>query len=313
MAVKKRPALDPADMLVFAALARTAGVRGAALALGLPRSTVSRRLAQLELAVGASLVVRTPRRFVLTDLGRAFAERCESLEALVADTEDLTRRAADEPQGTLRVDAAPILAEEILPGVLAAMGRRHPRLAIEVRTTVEYVDLRRGDVDVVLRARPIDDATDLFAARLATSTTGCWVSPAYAKEHGVPTTLGELAQHECIVVGFGAPARWTFGGEGGERAVSVGGRLRVDSFRIARALAVEGAGILRTATVFAEPLVRAGTLVPVLEKHWWRTPIFAAHAGPNPPPPKVRAFLALVRVATARAFPRKGAARWRSA
>src|SRR5437868_2311571 len=126
--------IDPASMLIFAALARAGGVRGAALALGMPRSTVSRRLAQLESSVGAPLVVRTSRRFALTDLGRALAERSESLEALLADSEDLARRAADEPQGTLRIDAAPILADEVLPDVLSTMARRHPRLAIQVRT-----------------------------------------------------------------------------------------------------------------------------------------------------------------------------------
>jgi hypothetical protein len=65
--------------------------------------------------------------------------------------------------------------------------------------------------------------------------------------------------------------------------------------------------------VFADPLVATGELVPVLEPYWWSTPIFAGHGGPNPPAPKVRAFLALVREVARRALPLDGRPRWQSA
>jgi DNA-binding transcriptional LysR family regulator len=298
--------LDPAQMLVFAALARTGGVRTAATALGIPRSTVSRRLDQLERAVGAPLIVRTARRFELTPLGQTLADRCAALEALLRESEALLQRATDEPSGVLRVNAAPVLAEEILADVVAELARRYPRLAVEVRTSVEYVDLRRGGVDIVLRARRLADASDLYATHLGTSVTGCYASPAYVAAHGLPERLEDLAKHDCIVVG--GAATWTFAGE---RDVGVTGRIRVDNFRIARSLAALGVGIVRTAAVFAAPLVAANQLVPVLEPHWWHAPIYAGHAGPNPPSPNVRAFLTLARAAVARALPPN--ATWRSA
>jgi DNA-binding transcriptional LysR family regulator len=322
MARAKKTNLEPAQMLVFAALARTAGIRSAAAALGVPRSTVSRRLAQLEESIGAPLVVRNARRFTLTALGREFVERCTALETLLRESEDLVSRAQDDPSGTLRIDAAPVLAEEVLPEVIVELARRYPRLAIEVRSEVDYIDLRRGGADVVLRARRLEDANDIYAIHLGTSITGCYASPAYLAAHGIPTTLAELSKHNCILVGTRSPATWIFAGDArddttrdqpDETVVSVSGRVRVDSFRIARSLAARGVGVLRTASVFAEPLVDAGDLVPVLERYWWRTPIYAAHAGPNPPTPKVRAFLALVRTAAHAALPEDGSARWRSA
>ncbi|HEV7556980.1 MAG TPA: LysR family transcriptional regulator, partial [Kofleriaceae bacterium] len=106
-------------MLVFAMLARAGGVRGAARALGMPRSTVSRKLAELEAAVAAPLVVRTARRFALTDLGKQLAVRSEQLEAVLRDTYALVRDASIEPSGTLRVAIAPVLGEEILPAIAA--------------------------------------------------------------------------------------------------------------------------------------------------------------------------------------------------
>jgi DNA-binding transcriptional LysR family regulator len=294
--------LDPQGMLVFAALARAKGVRGAAAALGIPRSTVSRRLASLEEALGAQLVVRTTRRFALTDAGALFAVRCNELEALVHSAEDLVRRAVEEPSGTLRVAVAPVLGEEVLPDVIARIVAEHPRLQIDARLSADYVDLRRGTVDVALRAAPLEDAMDLFAVRLGTSVTGCWVSPAYAKKHGVPESPADLAAHACLLVGSASPVRWKFRVGQRDELVHVDGRVRVDSFRVARELAARGTGIFRTAKIFADPLVRAGALVPVLERYWPRVPIFAVHAGPSPAPLKVRAFVAIAREAVARAL-----------
>src|SRR6202142_530437 len=101
----KKLDIEPGQMLVFAAVARTGGVRSAANALGVPRSTVSRRLAQLEESIGALLVVRNARRFTLTALGREFLERCKALETLLRESAELVTRAPDAPSGLLRIDA----------------------------------------------------------------------------------------------------------------------------------------------------------------------------------------------------------------
>lgn len=314
MARRSGTSLDPSTMLVFGALARAGGVRGAARSLGVPRSTLSRRLAELESQVGGALVVRTARRFALTDLGRALASQCDRLEAVIRDAELLARDAATEPSGVLRVAVAPVLGEEILPAVIAELVGRHPRLSVEARLSADYVDLRKGAIDVALRASVIDDATDLFAVRLGTSTSGCYAAPLYLTRRPAPKTPADLEQHECILFGEKA-SRWTFRSGGREIAIPVTGRVRVDNFRVARDTAALGAGIVRVASVFAEPRVAAGDLVPLLERFWIPTPIFAVHAGPNPPSPRVRAFVDAARAAVARALPDDAAprGRWRSA
>jgi len=276
----------------------------------MPRSTVSRKLAELEAAVAMPLVVRTARRFELTGLGQQLAAKSEELEAVLASSRQLVRDAAAEPSGTLRVAVAPVLGEEILAEVVAKLVLAHPRLAIEARLSVDYSDLRRSAVDVALRASGVEDATDVFAQKLATSVTGCWVSPAYADRRGIPKTPGELAAHECIVMGA-APVRWAFART---QPVTVDGRLRLDNFRVARDAAAAGAGVLRTAAVFAEPLVARGELVPILERWWPSTPIYAVHARAKPAPPHVRVFVAAVREAISRALPPdRKPPRWRSA
>jgi len=212
------------------------------------------------------------------------------------------RRASGEPAGKLRVDAAPILGEDVLPEIIAGLHRRHPRLEVHVQMSADYIDLRRGKVDVALRASPLDDATDLFAVRLATSVTGCYASKDWLATNGTPMTPSDLSERECILVGSTPTPRWTFRVAGRDERVEVSGRVRVDNFRVARSLAAEGIGVVRLARVFAEPLVRDGTLVPVLERYWPKTPIHAVHAGTSPPAPKVRAFIELARTAVARAL-----------
>jgi DNA-binding transcriptional LysR family regulator len=302
--------IDADAMLAFATLARAGGVRGGARALGMPRSTVSRKLAELEAAVGAPLVVRTARRFALTELGKQLAARGELLEDVLRDTYQLVRDTSVEPTGTLRVAVAPVLGEEILPAIAAELLARHPRLSIEAQLSASYSDLRRSGIDVALRASTLEDATDIYAQKLGASTTGCWVSPGYAAAHGTPKTPAELVDHACIVTGP-PPFRWAFARD---VSVTVSGRLHLDNFRVARDAAARDAGVLRTAAVFARPLAMRGELVPILERWWPSVPIYAVHAGPTPASPGVRAFIAAAKKAVARVLPEdRPPPRWRSA
>ena len=292
-------AIDPQGMLLLAALASSGGVRKASGALGMPRSTISRRLAQLEEEIGAPLVVRTARRFELTDLGAALASRAAQLASVLEESDALVRREKTEPAGTLRIAGAPVLGEDVLPAIVSELVRTYPRLTVEARLSVEYVDLRR-DADVALRAAGLEDASDMFATRLGTSTTGFFASPAYVEEHGAPRTPADLAGHDCILVAN--RAKWRVRAGTRDETVTVNGRVRVDSFRLARSLAARGAGIVACAHVFAKPLLQGGELVPLLDRHWVDTPIFAVHARGSPPPPKIRAFIDLAKIEVARVF-----------
>jgi DNA-binding transcriptional LysR family regulator len=211
---------------------------------------------------------------------------------------------------------APVLGEEILPRILADLTSRHPRLSIDARLSPDAVDLRKGAVDVALRAAVLEDASDLYAVRLASSVSGCYASPAYLARHGSPARPAQLARHECVLVGTRPRVTWSFRSGARERSVEVTGRVRVDSFRVAREVAVQGAGVVRLATVFAEPLVRRGELAPVLESWWPSVPVYAVHAGPNPAPAAVRVFIEAAREAVDEALGDRGTTRgrgWRSA
>jgi DNA-binding transcriptional LysR family regulator len=292
-------ALDPSALLLLAAVAREGGIRGGAAKLRVPRSTVSRRLVDLEETVGVRLVVRTARRFQMTDLGWALVHQGERIDEIVRASTELVHRSSVEPGGTLRVAVAPLLGEALLPEVLSEYLRRYPKVRVDLLLSAEYVDLRRSNIDVALRSGPIPDATDLFATRLGTSVTGHYASPGYLAARGTPRRPSDLADHDCIVVG-GDGTTWMLRERQKDVAFDVNAHVRANDFHIARALAACGAGVVRLARFFAEDHVRAGTLAPVLEARWPRVPVFAVHTSVSPAPTKIAAFVALVRAAAPR-------------
>jgi DNA-binding transcriptional LysR family regulator len=290
-------ALDPTALIVLAAVVREGGVRAGATALKLPRSTVSRQLAELEAQIGARLIARTSRRFRITDLGRALAEQAGRIEEVMRASERLIRRAATEPAGSLRVAVAPLLAETLFPEMLTAYLARYPSMRVELQIAADYVDLRRGSFDLALRQGLPAEAGDLFATRLGTSITGCYGHPRYLAARGTPHRLAELASHDCIVIG---DPSWLFRDRQGETRVAVPFRIRLNDFRVGRALAAAGGGLIRLPRFYAQPLVDTGELAPVLESRWPRVPVFAVHTSVSPAPPKIRAFIELAREAAAR-------------
>jgi len=288
-------ALSPNDMLIFAAVVREGGVRKGALSLNVPPSTVSRQLASLEQVLGGKLVTRTTRRFQLTELGRSLQEQCARLEEVLQATAEVAARTATEPTGTLRVAASPMVGEELLPPVIAEYLRLYPTMSLSVSLSIEFVDLRRSGVDLALRTGDLQAAGDLYAVRLASSQKGIYASRAYLKARGTPKALADLKEHDCIVVGGPGDASWKFRSGAAQVQVQVSGPLRVDSYRLARSAAVDGVGIARMPQLLAQPAIEAGQLVPVLQSDWPKTTLYAVHASGSPVPPKIRAFIELLK------------------
>jgi DNA-binding transcriptional LysR family regulator len=285
--------LEPQDLVVFAAVARAGGVRRGADVLDLPRSTVSRQLASLEATLGGQLVSRSTRRFAITELGAALLEQCARLQDVLDAVTQVAARSAREPSGTLRIASSQIISEELLPDVIATYLERFPAINVEVKVSNDFVDLRRAGIDLSVRTGPLKDASDLFATRLGASLKGHYASRAYLKAHGTPETPAELAQHACIVVGTRPQSSWSFRGRQGDLYVDVTGRLVVDNYALARRACVGGVGIARLPSLYAAP--HADDLVPVLERFWERTVLYAVHASGQPAPPKIRAFIDLLK------------------
>jgi DNA-binding transcriptional LysR family regulator len=147
------PALDQwEDVRYFLAVVRAASFSGAARALGADQSTVSRRIALLEQALGKLLFERGPRVVRQTPHGEALVAPALAVERAVLALEDAARRTEDAPVGRVRIALTEGLAQHVVvPAVLPALFAAHPGLAVDLRTGDDVADLERHEADLALR------------------------------------------------------------------------------------------------------------------------------------------------------------------
>lgn len=158
------------DMRVFAKLAEMGSLSAAARALGMPKQTLSRRLAALEQALGVTLATRSTRRLRLTDAGTAYAGRCAEIVRLADEANLAVTDRSQAPTGTLRLTADPTFGEAFLPALVAEFVESFPAVSVEAVLTSRRVDLIEEGFDVAFRVGRMDDsslvARKLGAARL---------------------------------------------------------------------------------------------------------------------------------------------------
>ena len=284
------------DMRLFAAVAEARSFTAAADSLGIPKQTLSRRIARLERALGVQLMHRTTRRLHLSDAGRAYADRCAEIVRIASEANRAVTDAQEIPRGTLRITADPVFGEAFLGDLVIEYAREWPDVAVEVVLTRRRVDLVEEGFDVAFRIGHVDDPA-LSGVNLGPARVRYCASPAYLARCGVPATPDDLERHECLlVVSDGAPMRWPFRGNKGVVMVPVSGRLRLTSFAMARAAALAGLGIAIFPEFACAEDVHHGRLVPVLDD--WVVEVGAVwlvHVVRRFLPVRVRAFADLAR------------------
>ena len=261
--------LDLNDVAIFVQVVRCGSFAEAARRLGVPPNTLSRRVQQLEAQLGTRLMQRSTRHLTLTSAGQVFLERCSgAVEGLMDAGEELLA-VNQEPSGLVRV-AAPadffdFFAMEWLTEFLAA----HPKVRVDFVLSDGRADLIADRIDVALRGGILEDSS-LFARKvLDAGNDGLVASPAYVARQGVPDTLQDLADHDCLV--FSHPsgkATWRVTGPDGAQAeVQVAGRFSGNTAQALRKAALAGLGIALLPSTLTQRDLRAGLLVPVLPEY----------------------------------------------
>lgn len=282
--------VDLNHLALFAAVARTSSFSAAAKQLGLPKSSVSRGIAALELAMGVRLVNRTTRHVALSTAGVALHERVTPQLAELVRSLGALPELEEQPSGKLRLTATADFAATVLAEIVARFVARHPAVEVELRLTNALVDLVADGFDLAFRMsmRRLRDSS-LKARRLGALGTQIFAAPGYIARRGSPRSPADLASHEWVV----------YGGAGASRLESAGviavveprGRIVCDDMSFVRAAIREGAGLGILPTFLAEADVTTGALVRVLPR-WtmhtgdlWMVSTAARHA-----PRKVTAF-----------------------
>ncbi|WP_199855773.1 LysR family transcriptional regulator [Burkholderia metallica] len=249
------------DMALFVEVVKAKGFRSAAETLGVPNSTLSRRIGALEKAIGLRLLHRTTRRIELTEAGRLYFERCKRIvdEARLAH-EQLGDLLA-EPTGVLRASFPVDFAVTYLAPLIVEFSNRYPKLTFDFELTSRRVDLVSEPFDVAIRMGESEDS-QLIARRLATLGNYLYASPGYLDREGEPRMPDDLTQHACL--GLARAGTWTL--HDGVRTVSVpvSSRFAVNSVGMLRRLATLDAGIIVLSEEIVADDLAAGRLRRVM-------------------------------------------------
>lgn len=281
-------------MAVFAKVVETQGFTAAADALGISKSAVSKQIRRLEDRLGARLLHRTTRRIALTDLGRAFYERCVRVVAEAEEAELAITQLQAKPRGLLRVTCGVSFGTLYLADATACLLHAHPELEVELSLNDRVVDLIEEGFDLAVRIGRLADSS-LIARKLAPIPVYLVASPEWVAQNPAPAHPDDLAGLSALIY-TNSPSTLTFTGPEGERAqVQARGRFRANNGDTLLRLAERGLGFASSPAFLCGPALAAGRLVRVLPE--WSMPetaLYAVYPHNRHLSPKVRSFVDLL-------------------
>jgi DNA-binding transcriptional LysR family regulator len=288
---------DPESVRVFVQVVESKTFRGAARTLGMPKSTVSFRVAALEDQLGERLLERTTRRLRLTEAGALYHRQARSaLETLQEAERTLSERKAG-PSGRLRVTATLEGGQFVFAPLFAEYARRYPSVELDVMLTDRHLDLIEEGIDVAIRSGPLPDSSFMARRIPPLGAMRCIASPLYLKTRGTPRRPGDLGRHDCLVMtSQSEPCVWKFEVEGKVTTVRVKPRAQANSFVVLAEFAKAGLGIARMPAIIASEGIAGGALTFVLDAFQSKAParLHAIYPSARHLSSKVRALLELL-------------------
>lgn len=273
---------------LFRAVADGGSMSEAARVLGQPKSSVSRGVARLEASLGVQLFVRTTRRLALTTAGLAFYEKVAPLLSSLTGAAAGLPGQEEEPSGLLRLTAPVDVGLTWLPGLVARLVTRYPKLDVSLRITNQRLDLVREGLDAALRIGPgrLPDSS-LKARRLSAVGFDVYAAPAYLARRGTPRRPEDLAGHDLVgMAGLALPPPFP-------KKPKV--RVLADDVLACRALIRAGVGIGFLPTFLARADVALGALARVLPRVQQRTgSLYFVHPPTGHPPARLTALRELL-------------------
>jgi DNA-binding transcriptional LysR family regulator len=254
------------DLFLFAQAVEAGGFAPAARRLNIPKSTVSKRVGELEARLGVRLVQRTSRSFVLTDVGREVHEHARAALIEIEGAEAAVRRRLAEPSGTVRLTASIPTIQSQLAEQLPRLASAFPKLRLVVHATDRFVDLVQEGFDIAVRSHfaPLPDS-GLVQRRLRSQPILLVASPRYLDAHGgAPAEPAELAGHEGLLVNQSTANWWLRRADGTDALASPKQRLVADESVMLLQAATAGLGVAPLPDQICREHLADGRLVRVL-------------------------------------------------
>jgi len=290
-----------ADLTAFVAVADHLSFRVAASRLGVTPSALSHSMRQLEERLGVRLLHRTTRSVSLTDAGVRLLERLRPAVDQIADALEHLNQERARPFGRLRIYVTHMAAASVIAPVWGRFLGTYPDVQLELHLSEEAIDVVAKGFDAGIGPRD-RAAADMIAVRVSGPGNVALVgSPSYFAKRSRPRTLEDLAGHRCVQYRRGTDGvvfDWPLARNGKSRNISVDGQVMVNDPDLAVRAAVDGLGIAYTIEALAEPFLRSGQLVRVLED--WSPSfegLFLYYPGHRQVPAALRALIDMIKAA----------------
>ncbi len=280
------------EMQVFVRTAQSESFTQAAQKLGLSKSIISQRVADLEERLGVRLLNRTTRSLSLTDAGQAFLRHAMRVLQAVDEAEDAASRHGHEVRGTLRIAAPLTFGLMHLRLAILDFMKTHVNLDVHLDMTDRMVDLVHDGYDLAVRIGRLPDSS-LIAETLAPIHLIVAASPDYLRDRGIPDRPEALSGHDCLLYtpSQGRGNQWHFIIEGRPLIVPVRGRLQSGSGDMLSAAATAGLGIVQLPSFIIGDAIRDGRLVHILRDYVVpEAGLYAAYPRTHHVPGRVRLF-----------------------
>jgi DNA-binding transcriptional LysR family regulator len=301
---------DLNDILAFIKVIEGGSFTAAARDLRLPKTTVSRRIRELEQRLGAQLLHRTTRRLSLTEAGSVYFEQCRHVPQVLADAEASVGQLQGQPRGTLRITSSYSLMLSLVGPLLAEFRALCPDVHIDLILSHRTLDLVEEQIDVALRMGSLPDSA-MVARRLAVLPNRIYASPAYLARHGEPAHPFELQRHFALVTRVarrGGGYAWPMSKDGVTESYEVTPVIEADDPEVLKAPLFAGAGLMMATDMIMARHAAEGLVRPILPGWVGRCPeLHALFPRGHVQPPKLRAFVDFMverlRTEGAKAFP----------
>lgn len=259
---------DLNDFVWFVKVVDYCGFAAAGRALDLPKSRLSRRIAQLEERLGVRLIHRTTRQFTVTEVGQTFYQHCKAMMVEAEAAEEAVAALQAEPRGIVRITCPITLLHVHVGPMLARFMARYPGINLQLEATNRRVDLVGEGVDIAIRVRPRPfDDSDLVLRVLADRGHCLVASPALIQRMGEPIAPSELSAWPGLSMNEGKHIhKWALSGPGGAKAeIHYHPRLITTDMLALREAAMAGIGVVQLPILMVKDQLASGELIRVLE------------------------------------------------
>jgi DNA-binding transcriptional LysR family regulator len=283
---------DLDNILIFVKVAQFESISRAARSLGMPISTVSRRLSVLESELGVSLLRRTTRRVTLTPQGREYFNQCQEPLTLLQEAERVLTAAQTKPEGLLRITAPVILSQDPFLSFISRFLKEHPRIRIDLFITNAFVDLLAENIDAAIRFGELQDSS-VVATRLGKSIRYVVAAPEYLQGRKVPAEPADLTRYDCVMLNAkNNETHWDLVNGRKKARVHVSGPVSGRDFNSVSTFVYRGHGVGLLPSTYCDTPLAEGKLVRLLPQ--WTSPqipVFSVYPSRKFLPARLSVFL----------------------